>query len=164
MLSFYVRVYSEKEFICGYGWYYDNGIYRSSLNLSPSGEYTKSDISAGQELESGSYTLDLVNKTITFNNILLTENTKKTWKYKIVTRSRLVLSDGTTQVTYSRNYKNKTITCTSTGILYMPNGPDQAIMIRYAGTDTTLTIPSTINKREVTWVSGINGKLKLSKL
>ncbi len=163
-VSFYVRVYSEKEFICSYGWYYDNGIYRSNLNLSASGEYTKSDISAGQELESGSYTLDLVNKTITFNNTLLTRNLKKTWKYKIVTRSKLVLSDGTTQVTYTRNYKNKSVICTSTGLLYVPNGPDQAIMIRYAGTDTTLTIPSTINKREITWVRGISGNTEIEQI
>jgi hypothetical protein len=81
---------------------------------------------------SGSYTLDLVNKSITFNNILLTKNSKKTWKYKIVTRSKLVLSDGTTQVTnteieqviipnsvtYVDGFKN----CTNLKAITIPDG------------------------------------------
>lgn len=163
-VSFYIRVYSEKEFVCSYGWDYDQGSYGCKLYLSPTGEYSKADISAGEEIERGSYTLDVVNKTITFYKNHNTDNTKKIWNYKIVTRSKLVLSDGTTQVTYTRNYKNTTIRCTGTGLLYVPNGPDQAIILRYAGTDTTLTIPSRINKREVTWVRGISENTQLEQV
>lgn len=163
-VSFYVRVYSEKEFIYCYEWNYDEGEYGCALHLSSTGEYTKDDISAGEELESGLYTLDLINKTITFNKTHYTGNTKKVWNYKILSRSKLVLSDGTTQVTYTRNYKHKTIICTSKGFLYVPDGSDGAVMIGYVGTDTTLTIPAVVNKREVTWARGISGNTEIEQV
>lgn len=163
-ISFYIRVYSEREFIYSYGWDYNNGPYGCALALSSTGEYTKYDISAGEELESGLYTLDLINKTITLNKIHYKGNTKKVWNYTIVSRSKLILSDGTTQVTYTRNYRNKTIICTSKGLLYVPNGPDGAVMIGYEGTDKTITIPSMINKREMTWARGISGNTEVEHI
>lgn len=153
-VCFYIRVYSEKEFITYYGWDYNNGGYGCALSLSSTGEYTKYDISAGEDLEDGLYTLDLINKTITFNEIIYTGNKKTVWNYKIVSRSKLVLTNGTTQVTYTRNYRHKTNACTSEGILYSPNGDNEAVMEDYVGMDTTLTIPSTVNNRKIIWVRG----------
>ena len=46
-VSFYVRVYSEKEFIYSYGWNFDNGTDGCMLNLSSTGEYTMYYIDGG---------------------------------------------------------------------------------------------------------------------
>ncbi len=155
-VSFYVRVYSEKEFIYCQSWNYENGDYSCTLSLSATGEYTMYNASAGEELESGLYTLNLANKTITLIKTQYNGNTKKVWKYTIVTRSKMILSNGTSQATCTRNYSRKNITCTSKGFLYVPNGPEEALIIGYRGIDTTITVPSMINKRKVTSFGGIN--------
>lgn len=169
-VSFYVRVYSEKEFIYSGSWGYNDGGISYSLRLSSTGEYTKYehsdvDISDDEPSESGFYTLDPINKTITMT--LYNGNDEKVWHYTIESRSKLTLSDGTTQITYTRDYRRKGITCTSKGLLYYPSGTMGAytfIIIGYKGTDTTITIPSTINKREVTWLSGMNGNTDIEQV
>lgn len=163
-VSFYVRVYPEKEFISAYEWSHDYGDDNCTINLFPTGEYDMYDRAAGEELESGTYTLDDVNKTLTLNKYNYKGNTKKVWHYTIVSRSKLLLSDGTTKVTYTRNYKNKSITCSSEGFLYWPNGAKEAIIVGYVGTDTTMDIPSTMNKRKVTSVNGMGVKTGITQV
>ena len=161
-VSFYVRVYAEKEFINSYGWHYYDGGDLCYLNLSQSGEYSRGNIPNEDELESGLYTIDVPNKTITFS--MKNGSNKEVWNYTIVTRSKLILSNGTTEVTYTRDYKNKNVTCMSNGLLYVPNGTTQARITGYRGTDTTITIPSMINKRKVTYVGGIRENADIEQI
>lgn len=162
-VSFYVRVYSEKEFLYCFSLRHDYEDYACYLRLSPTGEYTIYDDS-GSEYESGLYTVDLLNKTLTLNKTQDGGNTTKVWNYAIVSRSKLILSDKTTQVIYTRNYKQEGATCTSNGFLYMQNGPDEIFIMDYKGMDITVTIPSMIKKRKVTSFGGISGNTEIEKL
>ncbi len=166
-VSFYVRVYSEKEFLYYSAWGCDDGKFGSSLYLSSTGEYietefTDVDISEDEPSDFGFYSLDTINKTIT-----MTSNYSKNitvWHYTIVSRSKIILSKGTTQKTYTRGYKSKRVTCTSKGLLYMSDASTQLSIIGYKGTDTTLTIPSKISKKDVVWVSSINGNTDIEQI
>lgn len=163
-VTFYVKVYSDQEFFCDGTWKYNNGKNTIGLSLSSSGEYTMYDIGSGNEKESGLYTLDTSKQTLTLTRTDMNSNTQKVWDYTIKSRNTLLLSDGTTHITYTRNKSNKHVICTSKGLLYQPNGTTQADVLGYIGIDTTVTIPSTINKLEVTWVSGFSGNTDIEQV